>query len=215
MARLLTDYFIGGGRAPAGFDIDPRQPDYGARFPQSVTIVDSSRIEGQIAMFDRLLAPDLIPKIVDVQHRFYDQFFETLDQIGFVDEADRAMVQPIVVFHADASESALDASLALVRRWPKLSLVVATNKGAAPMGARAQDALSRFPTSRNFVIGALDSITRSCFEAADFSLADFLRTPPLDMSFVTHMALRVWATAVFNQFRLLEIREAMEDAQFL
>lgn len=215
MARLLTDYFICSRRTPAGFDIDPREPDYGARFPQSVTVVNSSRIEGQIAMFDRLLAPDQTPKIVDVQHRFYDQFFETVDQIGFVDEADRAMVQPIVVFHADATDAALEASLALIRRWPRLSLVVATNKGAAPMGAQAQDALSRFPTSRNFVVGALNSVTRSCFEAADFSLADFLRTPPLDMSFVTHMALRVWTTAIFNQFRLFEIREAMEEAQFL
>src|ERR1700691_3360940 len=117
MARLLTDYFICSGRTPGGFDIDPREPDYGARFPASVTIVDSSRIEDQIAMFDRLLASDQNPKIVDVQHRFYDQFFETVDQIGFVDEADRAMVQPIVVFHADATDAALDASLALIRRW--------------------------------------------------------------------------------------------------
>src|SRR5579863_4850498 len=147
-ARLLTDYFICSGRTPAGFDIDPREPDYGARFPQCVTIVDASRIEGQIAMFDRLLAPDHKPKIVDVQHRFYDQFFETVDQVGFVDEADRAMIQLTVVFHVDATEAALDASLALIRRWPKLSLVLATNKGAAPMGAKAQDALSRFPTSR-------------------------------------------------------------------
>lgn len=215
MARLLTDYFLCSGRTPAGFDIDPREADYGARFPQSVTIVDSSRIEGQIAMFDRLLAPDPAPKIVDVQHRFYDQFFETIDQIGFVDEARRAMVQPIVVFHADATDAALDALLALIRRWPTLSLVVATNKGATPMGARARDALSRLPASRTFVIGALDPITRACFEAAGFSLTDFLRTPPLDMSFVTHMALRVWTTAIFNQFRLFEIREAMEEAQFL
>jgi hypothetical protein len=42
-----------------------------------------------------------------------------------------------------------------------------------------------------------------------------LRTPPLDMSFVTHMAMRVWTKAIFNQFRLFEIGVAMEGAQFL
>jgi hypothetical protein len=214
-ARLLTDYFICSSRTPVGFDIDPREPDYAVRFPRSVAIVDSSKIEGQIAMFDRLLAADQTPKIVDVQHRLYDQFFETIDQIGFVDEADRALVQPIVVFHADASDASLNASLALIRRWSKLSLVVATNKGAAPLGAQALDVLSEFPTSRHFIIGALDSVTRTCFEAPDFSLTDFLRTPPLDMSFVTHMALRVWTTAIFDQFRLFEIGMAMEDARFL
>jgi len=214
-ARLLTDYFICSDRTPAGFDIDPSEPDYGVRFPQCVTIVDASKVQGQMEMFDRLLAPDEIPKIVDVQHRFYDEFFETIDQIGFVDEADRAMVQPIVVFHADATNVSLDASLALIRRWPKLCLVVATNQGAAPLGARATDVLSEYPTSHHFNIGALDSVTRACFEAADFSLTDFLRTPPLEMSFVTHMALRVWTKAIFNQFRLFEIGAAMENAQFL
>jgi hypothetical protein len=214
-ARLLTDYFICSDRTPTGFDIDPSEPDYGVRFPQCVTIVDASKVQGQMEMFDRLLAPDEIPKIVDVQHRFYDEFFETIDQIGFVDEADRAMVQPIVVFHADATNVSLDASLALIRRWPKLCLVVATNHGAAPLGGRATDVLSEFPTSQYFNIGALDSVTRTCFEAADFSLTDFLRTPPLEMSFVTHMALRVWTKAIFNQFRLFEIGAAMEGARYL
>lgn len=214
-ARLLTDYFICGGRTPEGFDIDPSEPDYGARFPQCVTIVDASKVQGQIAIFDRLLAHDGTPKIVDVQHRFYDAFFETIDQIGFMDEAERSLVQPIVVFHTDASEASLDASRALIRRWSNPFLIVAVNRGAALLGARAPDILSEFPAAQQFNIGALDSVSRASFEAADFSLTDFLLTPPLDMSFVTHMALRVWTKAVFNQFRLFEIGAAMESAQFL
>ena len=214
-ARLLTDYFICSGRTPAGFDIDPSEPDYGVRFPHCATIVDASKVQGQIAMFDRLLAHDETPKIVDVQHRFYDEFFETIDQIGFFDEADQASVQPIVVFHAGATDASRDASLALIGRWSKLCLVVAINRGTVPLGARAPDVLSEFPMSQHFTIGALDPVTRTCFEAADFSLTEFLQTPPIDMSFVTHMALRVWTTAIFNQFRLFEIGMEMKGAQFL
>ncbi|SEF03549.1 hypothetical protein SAMN05519104_7982 [Rhizobiales bacterium GAS188] len=54
-ARLLTDYFIFNGRNFAGFDTDPHEADYGARFPQAVTIVDVAKVQGQVAMFDRLL----------------------------------------------------------------------------------------------------------------------------------------------------------------
>ena len=155
------------------------------------------------------------PKIVDVQHRFYGEFFEIVDQIGFIDESERAMVQPIVVIHADAGEASLEASFALVRRWPKLRLVAVMNRGATNLGPRATNVLSEFPTTKRFVFGALDSVARICFEAVDFSLTDFLRTPPPEMSFVTHMALRVWTTTIFNQFRLFEIDVAMEGAQFL
>src|SRR5271168_2036907 len=93
-ARLLSDYFVISGRSFAGFDTDPRERDYGARFPHAVTIVDASKIEGQVAMFDRLLIPDETPKILDIHHRAYEGFLETIGQIGFLDEARRATIQP-------------------------------------------------------------------------------------------------------------------------
>ncbi len=73
-ARLLSDYLIFNGRGFAGFDPDPHDPDYGARFPEAVTIADAATIEGQVAMFDRLLVHDETPKIVDVWHRSYSRF---------------------------------------------------------------------------------------------------------------------------------------------
>ena len=71
-----------------------------------MTIVDAAKVEGQVAMFDRLLVHDETPKIVDVWHRSYGRFIETMGQIGFMDEARRAMVQPIVLFHVGRATSA-------------------------------------------------------------------------------------------------------------
>jgi hypothetical protein len=214
-ARLLSDYFIANGRNFTGFDTDPQEPDYGARFPQAVALVDAAKVQGQVAMFDRLLVHDETPKIVDVRHRSYDRFLETIDEIGFMDEARTALVQPILLFHADATEESLVASLALARRWPDLCLVIVTNKGAAPLGYDALDILAQFPSPRRFVIGSLDPTSRARLEASDFSLSHFLLTPPSDMSIVIRTGLRAWISPIFAQFQTFEVRMAMEGAQFL
>jgi hypothetical protein len=214
-ARVLTDYLILNGKDFVGFDTDPREPEYGARFPQAVTVIDAATVEGQVAMFDRLLVHDDTPKVVDVWHRSYERFIDTMGQIGFMDEAQRAMVLPIMLFHADASAASLAAALALARKWPHLCMVVVTNKGVAPLGQDALDILAQFPTSRRFVIGALDASSKACLEAPDFSLADFLLTPPSDMSIVTRTSLRAWAAAIFTQFQTLELQLTMESARFL
>ena len=214
-ARLLTDYFIVNGRSFLGFDTDPREPDYGARFPQAVTIVDSAKVQGQVAMFDRLLVHDDAPKIIDVWHRSYEAFLETIDQIGFMDEARRTLIQPILLFHADATAESLAAALALAKQWPELCMVVVTNKGAAPLGQDGVDILAQFPSSRRFVIGALDASSRGVFEPPEFSMAQFLLAPPPDISIVVGTALRAWVAPIFTQFRTFELQLSMEGAQFL
>ena len=214
-ARLLTDYFIVSRKDVLGFDTDPHEPDYGARFPSAVTVVDAERIQGQVAMFDRLLVHDDTPKIVDVWHRSYEAFLETVDQIGFMEEARRTMIRPIALFHADASAASLAAAQALARRWPELLMVVVTNKGAAPLGQDGVDILAQFPSARRFVIGALDASSRMAFEAPGFSMSAFLRSPPSDLSIVVGTALRAWVAPIFTQFRTFELQIAMEAAQFL
>ena len=214
-ARLLADYFIVTRRSFAGFDTDPQEPDYWARFPQAVTIVDAAKIQGQVAMFDRLLVNDGTPKIVDVRYRSYDGFLEIIGQIGFMDEALRAMVLPIVLFHVDATGASLAASRALARHWPDLCMVMVMNKGAAPLGRDALDILPQFPSPRRLVIGALDPATKACFEASDFSLSHFLLMPPSEMSIVIRTGLRAWVAPIFTQFQTFELPMSMEGAQLL
>ena len=154
-------------------------------------------------------------KIVDVGHRFYHDFLNTIEEIGFIDEAATAMVQPVFVFHFAGTEASLEESLNLMRRWPTLCLVIVLNKGVLASGAKLAHVLPELPGTKRFIIGALDSVARTCFEAVDFSVTDFFRTPPLEMSFVTHMALRVWTKAVFDQFRIFEIGMAMQEERHL
>jgi hypothetical protein len=197
-ARLLIDYFLWKGRGALGFDTDPHDPDFAKRFPNAVKVVDTAKIQGQIAMFDRLLVHDETPKVVDVHHRCYDDFFETIGQIGFMEEARRAMVQPVALFHVDASADSLTAASALAKRWPNLRLVIVRNKGAAPLGLDARDILDRFPHSERFLIGAVDARTWKAFDAQDFSLPGVLKAPPANLSMATLISLRAWLTPIFR-----------------
>ena len=214
-ARLLLDYFLGGGGRALGFDTDPHDPAFAKRFPSAVTIVDTAKVQGQMTMFDRLLAPDETRKIVDVQQRFYDNFFETIGQIGFMEEARRAMVQPIALFHVDASPDAPAAASALAKRWPNLRLVVVRNKGAAPLGPDARDILDQFPHSERLTIGAVDAPTWKVFEAQDFSMSGVLGAPPARLSMATLISLRAWLRPIFRQFQLFELGISLENSQFL
>jgi len=214
-ARLLMDYFLARAPGGLGFDTDPHDSDFAKRFPAAVRVADITKVQGQIAMFDRLLVHDETPKVVDVQHRSYDAFFETIAQLGFMEEARRAMIQPVALFHLDASAGSLEAADALAARWPSLRFVLVRNKGAAPHGPDAPDILDRFPNRERILIGAADAPTWRVFDAPDFSLPDILRAPPPDLPMATLIGLRAWLTPVFRQFQLFELGVSMDDSPFL
>lgn len=214
-ARLLIDYFLRRGRGAVGFDTDPHDPEFAKRFPNAVTLVDTATIRGQIEMFDRLLVHDETPKVVDVRHRCYDSFFDTIGQIGFMEGARQAMVQPVALYHVDASADSLNVADALAGRWPNLRFVVVRNRGAAPRGPDARDLLDRFPRSERLLIGAVDPPTWSAFDAAGFSLPEVLNAPPPSLSMATLIGMRAWLTPIFRQFQLLEMGLSLDNSQFL
>ncbi len=88
-------------------------------------------------------------------------------------------------------------------------------QGRGAARARRVDILAQYPSSRRFVIGALDASSKACFDAPDFSLSRFLLTPPPEMSIVTRTGLRAWVAPVFTQFQTFELQTSMQGAQFL
>jgi hypothetical protein len=214
-ARLLTDFYLSRHVPVEGFDTDPHEPRYGELFPQHVRVVDAADIKGQISLFDRLLVHDEAPKIVDVWHRSFERFFATVKDIGFIEEARRHGVEPILLFNADATESSLASALGLHASWRDLSMIVVHNEGARPLGAHPQDILSRFPARGKFVIPALESPVAQILDDPTLSLTRFLLAPPSDMSLVVRAALKSWLLPIFTQFRSFELRLELESTDFL
>jgi hypothetical protein len=214
-ARLLTDFFLASGVTIEGFDTDPHEPTYADLFPGVARIIDATDIKGQIALFDRLLANDGIPKIVDVWRRSYERFFATVKEIGFFEEAQRHGVEPVILFHASDCAASLDAARALASVWPQTPLFVVNNEGAAPLGPAAPDILTLYPAAGKFVVPTLEAPVQRALEDPELSLTRFLQDPPTDMSLVVRAALKAWIAPVFTQFRSYELRQELESSDLL
>ncbi|MCW2285179.1 hypothetical protein M2323_003075 [Rhodoblastus acidophilus] len=214
-ARLWSDYFLASRRGFVGFDADPHEPDYAPRFSGRVQNVDLASTQGQIAMIDRLLVPDGEAKIIDLWSRSYDRFFTLIQDIGFVEEARSKNVEPIILFHADASQASPAAAWSLANALPTVETLLTYNEGAAPLGPDAHERLALYPPHRRLKIGALDALVSRALQPPDLSLSWFLIEPPSDMSLVVRAGLKSWMTPVFSQFRAFEMRRALEEATWL
>ncbi len=212
VARLLGDYFLISKRSFRGFDTDPHEPDFGARFPQESTVCDLATVQGQMALFDSLLVNDDVPKIIDLWHRSMDSFFALVDNTEFIAEAANIGVEPVFFFIADASTRSLDAAARLSARYPDLQMISVENAGAAPA---SREQLARYPASGIFKVGTLDPVLRHAIEDQDFSLSRFMLAPPASMSIVLRSSLRDWLARVFSQLRSFELRQALERAEHL
>lgn len=214
-ARLLTDFYLSRHAPVEGFDTDPHASRYAELFPTRVRAVDTSEIKGQISLFDRLLVNDDVPKIIDVWARSFDRFFTTVRDIGFVEEARRNGVEPVILFHVDPSQVSLARALALHAAWRDVGMVVVHNEGASPLGEEAADILGHYPASRKFVIAALDQAVARALDRPDLSLSQFLLAPPSEISIVVRAALKAWLTRIFTQFQSFELRQQLDGAEFL
>lgn len=213
-ARLLSDYYVYCDSWVEGFDLDARDPQYANYFPVTTHIINVAEVRGQIALFDRLLATDGVPKVVDVWHRSYEQLFSTIAEIGFFEEAQRVGVQPIVLYQADATPRAAASALMLATTWPDLWISVLHNEGAAPLGADAYDILARYPARGKFVIPALDEAIARELDDPRLSLSRFLLDTPLDMSIVVRAALKSWLFPIFTQFQSFQLRLDLQSSEF-
>ncbi len=214
-ARLLSDYFLVSRRDFLGFDTDPHEPDYAQRFPSRAQNVDIGSTQGQIAMIDRLLVADGEAKIVDLWSRSYDRFFALVQEIGFVEEARLRGIEPVLLFHADASEASAAAAYRLAGALPSVETLLTYNEGAAGFGAQTQEILALHPPHRRLRVAGLDPMVARALQPIDLSLSFFLMDPPTDMSLVVRAGLKSWLTPIFSQFRAFEMRHALDEAFYL
>ena len=54
-----------------------------------------------MALMDRLIVNDGVAKVIDLGFHAFDEFFKMADEIGFMKEAARRGVAPIILFVAD------------------------------------------------------------------------------------------------------------------
>lgn len=202
IARLLLEFVRKNRRPLVGYDINPREPALAERFPKLVWPVDIAQTRGQMELFDRLLADETSCKIIDLGYGQFDQFFAVMQEIGFVPEARRRDIEPIVLFVADPSDATARSYAELQRRLAA-TFVPVYNESVSLLFERED-----FPPSRSeygtIRIPRLSPLVRGVVDRPNFS-------------FNAHMAkqsgapteVHQWISDVYAEFRDFELRLLM------
>src|ERR1700749_4580215 len=199
-ARLLSEFLLLKNGKVASFDINLKEPsllDYLPRITETADVIDTY---GKMQLMDRIIVDDGTAKVIDLGFHAFDEFFEMSEQIGFLKEAARRNVAPIILFMADTDRLSARGHETLRRQIPTRNLVVVDNehvvRGELPE-AMEQGRVLRIPGLPTFLKTYIDRLT--------FSFTDYLRQEK-DSSTELHQ----WIRRNYTVFRDLELSFIMQ-----
>lgn len=201
IARALTEYFPVQRRPVAAFDVNPDDFKLADHLPGYTAAASIGDTRGEMALFDQLIEPDEVPKVVDLGHLMFERFFTVLRDIDFLAAARRNGIAPMVLFITEADERARQGYAMVRERFPQLALVPVFNEQMPRLDAYRQ---SYPPTSLGgdpIRVPALTAVVRSVVERQGFSFVSYAKkaTDPT-------AELYEWMRQVFISFRELEVR---------
>jgi hypothetical protein len=212
LARLLIDFHIHEGRSVAGFDLNSGEGTLAEFLPEQAAAAEIVDIQGQMALFDRLIAEDDTTKIVDLGHESFASFFEVARQIGFAEEARRHGVAPAILFVVSPDETSVEAYRNLRSRLPLAMLTPVHNEllGSAQHRDKYPIAGSGAVQVKLPVLapGLRRYIEKPPFSFSDSQLAN-AKGIPLDV----HIELQRWLRKIYLEFRELDLRVLLADLQ--
>ena len=212
LARLLVDYHRQEDRAFQAFDLNSGDDTLAQFLPGEVIEAGVGDVQGQMALFDSLVSPDDVAKIVDVGHEAFESFFTLAHQIGFMDEARRRSIAPVILFVISNDRASTEAYRTLRVRFPRLTLSPVHNEMLGPGQYRdkypvagAGAAMLRFPA---LAPGLRKYIEKPPFSFSDSQLAN-AKHIPLD----AQIELQRWLRKMHIEFRELDLRVLLADLQ--
>src|SRR3954464_8893411 len=127
IARLLCEFLALQRGAVAAFDINLKEPsllDYLPRFTETADVIDTF---GKMQLMDRLILNDGVAKVIDLGFHAFDEFFKMCDEIGFIKEAARRGIAPLIMFVADTDRASARGYEMLRQLIPLHALVTVDN----------------------------------------------------------------------------------------
>jgi hypothetical protein len=200
LARLLCEFLRLQRGNVFAFDVNLKEPsllDYLPRLTETAEVDDTF---GKMALMDRLIVDDGIAKVIDLGYHAFDEFFRMIDQIGFLKEAARRNVTPVVLFMADTDRASVRGYATMRDILPPRAIVTVDNefvlRGEMP---------EAFVHGRTLRIGALPVFLKTYIDRLTFSFTDYLRTEK-DSSTELHQ----WIRNNYFSFRELELQLAQQ-----
>jgi hypothetical protein len=188
LARLITDYLLLDGRDPFVLDTDTPEGPLRQYFPGRTALADFSQTQGEMRVFDTIMAAPGRDYVVDLPARHLESFVSLATEIDFVTEAKKQGFRLVLFFIVDRSRNSLRNARELAKTkgwdlfvsvrnehvgssWPK-------DEGALVMPALARNAAApiadrRF-SIRNFVLGDTQGLDHYQQHALNTFLYDIL-----------------------------------------
>ena len=195
IARLLSEFLLLKNGAVAAFDINLKEPallDYLPGITETAEVDDTF---GKMALMDRLIVNDALAKVIDLGFHAFDEFFKMSEEIGFMKEAARRGVAPVILFVADTDRASARGYATLEQQIPPKALVTVDNEFVVR---------GEFPETmghgRILRIAALPVFLKTYIDRLTFSFTDYLRQEK-DSSTELHQ----WIRNNYLNFRELEL----------
>jgi hypothetical protein len=210
ISRLLTEFYVVKDRPVAAFDLADEGPQLVDYLPKFATIAEIGDIHGQMALFDRLIAESDTPRIIDVSHRAFKNFFTILRDISFFDEARRRSIETLILFIVDPSATSSEAYAMLRRQFTQISFITVRQiKASAIVRPVVSPNATTLPSSIHIPI--LGYSLQALIDRKSFSFSQFWRTIPAALPDAVDDQLRGWLEYIFFQFRHLEFSLRCKD----
>jgi hypothetical protein len=195
IARLLSEFLLLKNGKMVAFDINLKEPSLLEYLPDITETAEVEDTFGKMALMDRIIINDTVAKVIDLGFHAFDEFFKMADEIGFMKEAARRGVAPVILFVADADRVSARGYDMLREVIPKTALITVDNehlvRGELP-AAMAQGRVLR--------IAALPAFLRTYVDRLNFSFTGYLRNEK-DSSTELHQ----WIRRNYLSFRELEL----------
>src|SRR6202046_5315667 len=128
VARLLSEFLLLKHGAVAAFDINLKEPSLLEFLPATTETAEVDDTFGKMALMDRLIVNDGVAKVIDLGFHAFDEFFKMSEEIGFMKEAARRDVAPIVLFVPDTDRVSARGYPMLQQQSPATALVTIDNE---------------------------------------------------------------------------------------
>jgi hypothetical protein len=202
VARLLSEFLLLKNGTLTAFDVNLKDPSLLDFLPDVTETAEIDDTFGKMALMDRLIIHDGMPKVIDLGFHAFDEFFRMTEEIGFMKEAVRRGITPVILFVADTDRVSARSYPILQRQIPPTALVTVDNeyivRGELP---------EAFAKGKLLRVAALPNFLKTYVDRLSFSFTDYLRHEK-DSSTELHQ----WIRRNYFSFRELELSMMLQGS---
>src|SRR6266851_4240164 len=170
IARLLSEFLLLKDGTVAAFDINLKEPSLLDYLPAITETAEVDDTFGKMALMDRLIVNDALAKVIDLGFHAFDEFFKMSEEIGFMKEAARRNVAPVIMFMADIDRTSARGHEMLRQQVPPANLFTIDNEYIV-RGELPED----MADGHVLPLTALPLFLKTYIDRLTFSFTDYLR----------------------------------------